>query len=776
MQATKPSEVGHLEPTGPEAAYNHVHSRTPSANGPNVVLIVLDDLGFADPACYGSEIATPHIDSLAQNGLHYNNFHVTAMCSSTRACLLTGRNHHAVGMGSLANAATDFPGYTGRIPRSAATAARLLRDAGYNTFAVGKWHLTPPHELTAAGPFERWPLGMGFERYYGFLNAWTNQWTPDLVCDNGFVDQTVAPDNGYHLTEDLASHAIRLVQDQRNAATDKPFFLYFATGAPHSPHQVTDKWVERYHHRFDDGWEALRKRTFLRQQKLGIVPPGTTLTERPPWVPPWETLSADERLVFARQMEIYAGFISHADAQIGRVSKAFVDMGLINDTLLILCSDNGASGGGGPYGFFNFSHRYPSANVPQMRERLDDLGGFAADNHYAWGWAWASNTPLRLWKCYSWLGGVRVPLVVHWPRSIPKDNLGEVRSQFCHAIDVMPTILDVCGIDTPETIDGVSQQPIDGKSFAPTFSDATSPSPRDTQYFEMKGSRAVYHAGWKATTDHIDGTQPADRDLITGSRNFDTDRWSLFHLDDDFSEARDLATLDPERLRQMTELWWHEAGRNRVLPLIDGWAGREVATAARQAPPHRVPRRYVWVPSGGPIVTPVLAAGFRITAHIEVPSDRDAVHGVVFAHGDWRGGWACYLIDGRVVVTFNTTNANGTLDQIVTEDCLSAGHHRLSLSYRPSEGHRASAELCIDDRVLEHRSVPFPLPGEFIGSRFRPELRVGNDHGFAVCDDYKVPFPFSGRIHRLELQVAPISELQDPTTTGPESAIETTDD
>ncbi|MGH9051057.1 MAG: arylsulfatase, partial [Acidimicrobiia bacterium] len=384
---------------------------------PNVVVIVLDDLGFGQLGCFGSDIATPAIDALATNGLRYNRFHVTALCSPTRACLLTGRNHHAVGMGFLTDIPIGFPGYDGRIPPSAGTLPRILRDAGYNAFAVGKWHLTPRWDQSASGPFTRWPLGLGFERYYGFLAGDTNQWTPELVQDNQPVEPPRRPEEGYHLTEDLVDRAIRYVRDQHHATPEKPFFLYLATGAMHAPHQAPDEWIEPYRGRFDAGWEVWREHLFARQLELGVVPPGTELTERPPWVASWNGLASDERRLFARQMEVFAGFLSHTDHQIGRLLEFLRATELLDDTLVMLISDNGTSAEGGPVGSLN-EHRFTHDMVDDVADsiaHIDDFGGFRGYNHYAWGWAWAGNTPLRLWKRYTWLGGVRTPLIAHWP-------------------------------------------------------------------------------------------------------------------------------------------------------------------------------------------------------------------------------------------------------------------------------------------------------------------------------------------------------------------------
>ena len=689
--------------------------------------------------------ATPAIDRLAGNGLRYNRFHVTSLCSPTRACLLTGRNHHAVGMGFLTDIPTGFPGYDGRIPRSAGTLARILRDTGYNTFAVGKWHLAPRWEQSASGPFERWPLGLGFERYYGFLAGDTNQWTPELVNDNHFVEPPRAPAAGYHLTEDLTDRAIRYVQDQQQATPDKPFFLYFATGAMHAPHQAPSDWIDRYRGHFDEGWEAFRDDVFSRQRQLGVVPGDTTLTDRPSWVRPWDSLSADEHRLFARQMEVFAGFLSHTDHQIGRLVASLGELGVLDDTLFVLLSDNGTSAEGGPTGSVN-EHRFTHDLLDDPEEqvaRIDDLGGFRAYNHYAWGWAWAGNTPLRLWKRYTWLGGVRTPLVVHWPARVA--SRGEIRPQFCHAVDLMPTILETAGIATPDVIDGVVQQPVDGYSLASTFDDAAAPSPHITQYFEMIGSRAIFHDGWKATTDHIGSQLRIERELVPGSHDFDDDHWALFDLETDFSEARDVARDHPERVRALVELWWSEAGRNRVLPLDDSFIGRAVA----MVPSPDAPRfRTVYRSGAGPIseeALPPMGAGFELWADVET---EDRAEGIVCALGDWNNGWAYYFLDGRPVVTFNIFSVP---HRFASESTVAAGRHTLGVEYRREQPAGGPVALHVDGEVVAEGRLPVNLPFRWqIGGA---GLLVGRDRGFPVCDDYDPPFTFAGTLHEVVFEI-----------------------
>ena len=729
--------------------------RRPPAGAPNVLLIVLDDLGFAQLGCFGSDIATPAIDRVAASGMRFNHFHVTALCSPTRACVLTGRNHHAVGMGFLTDVPIGLPGYTARIPRSAGALPRVLRDAGYSAFAIGKWHLAPRWEQSASGPFDHWPLGLGFERYYGFLNGDTNQWTPELVRDNGFVEPPRTPAEGYHLSEDLADTAIRMIQDQQQATPAKPFFAYLAFGATHAPHHAPPAWIERYRGRFDDGWEAWRARTFARQVDLGIVPAGTTLTARPSWIPAWSEHSADERRLFARMMEAFAGFLAYTDAQIGRVLDYLAATGVLDDTLVVVLSDNGASAEGGPIGSFN-EHRFLHNKLDDFAETLrqiDEVGGFRAYNHYPWGWAWAGNTPLRLWKRYTWLGGVRTPLIVGWPRGIAAR--GEIRTQFCHAIDVMPTVLAAAGLEPPAVLDGLSQQPIDGASLLPVLADPAAPAPRATQYFEMLGSRAIYCDGWKATTDHIGPQLTIEVERVPGSHDFEQDHWALFDLRADFAEAHDVGAQHPERLRAMVERWWTEAGRNNVLPLMDSFLGRAVAL---EPPPWGVRWRAVLRPGGGPVsedALPALGGGFRLLAEIEIGA---AASGIICALGDWSNGWALYLLDGRPVLAFNIL---GRLFRFAATAPIAAGRCALVVELQWA-GRASTVAVAVDGTVVAQGELTRRLPFRWqIGGA---GLLVGRDRGFPVCDDYQPPFPFSGVIKRLVIEapsLAPPDAVQE---------------
>jgi arylsulfatase len=718
----------------------------PPEGAPNVVMIVLDDVGFGQLGCFGSDIATPNIDALARGGLRYNRFHVTSICSSTRACLLTGRNHHAVGVGLTQEGVMGFPGYTGRIPKSAATLARVLRDTGYSTFAVGKWHLAARGEYSASGPMDRWPLGLGFERFYGFLGAETSQWVPELVRDNSSIEPPRTPAEGYHLSEDLADQAIRMVQNQTQATPGKPFFCYFATGAAHAPHHVAPEWVEPYRGAFDDGWEAWRARVYERQLAEGIVPAGTTLTERPSWVPSWETLTPEDRTIYARYMEVFAGFVTHADAQIGRFVEYLREIDVLDNTLLLVLSDNGASAEGGPTG--NLIEMRGWANLPQDRDearvRLDEIGGHTTFNHYPWGWAWAGNSPMRLWKRYAWLGGVRTPLIVHWPRGVHTEG-GAVRQQFCHAVDMAPTIMDAIGVEPPVSVDGITQQRIDGASLVATFDDGEAPSPRATQYFEMHGSRSIYHNGWKATTNFVSPLF-GERESIEGSHDIDDDHWALFDLENDFSEARDLSAEHPERVRELQELWWFEAGRNQVLPLNDDPSSRLFIHPG----PYPAPARAVYRPGGDAISEsqiPAIVGGFRAVADVEIAAGGRA-DGVICAIGDLNEGWSFYLLDGHAVAVFSVF---GHVVRVASPSPVGEGSHAVEVSYRPGEGFGGPLTLSVDGEVAATGALP--MPPFFAGlSTAGVGMLVGRDHGLPFCDDYEPPFPFTATLRTLTIE------------------------
>lgn len=706
---------------------------------PNIVVIVLDDVGFGQLGCFGSPIATPNIDRLAAGGLRYNRFHVTSICSSTRATLLTGRNHHAVGVGATQETSFALPGYSGRLPKSAVALPRILRDHGYNTMCIGKWHLTPQAEYSAAGPFERWPLGLGFERYYGFLGAETNHWSPELVRDNTPIEvppRTTQSDT-YHLTDDLADQAIEMLRSQHHAMPDKPFLLWMATGAAHAPHHVAPEWSDAYRGRFDGGWEEMREGIFRRQLELGVIPADTVLTPRPTWVPSWSNLSDGERRLFARYMEVFAGMLTHTDAQIGRVLREIEDSGRADDTIVLVMSDNGTSSEGGPSGTLNEAASWlgDHSTVDEALAAIDDIGGPNHSNHYPWGWAWAGNSPFRLWKRYSWLGGVRAPLVVHWPAGIREP--GAVRDQFLHSVDVTPTLLACLGLEMPAEVDGVAQQLVNGHDASATLNDGSASEVRTTQYFEMHGSRSIYHDGWKATSNFVSPLF-GERDHIVGSHSYDTDRWELFDLRSDFSESTDRSGENPELVRQLEELWVSEATANQVFPLFDPSANH---------PPHPteypLPRRARYRPAEQPIAAgrvPAMFGGFVVSAELDADS---STSGVIGAIGDHQGGWALHVVDGHV--HFDVVYGHHRT-HLADATPLAPGPHVVHVTMNAG-----ALSLLVDGRSVDEGRYGglFMFPGVTTAAG---GLWVGRHDGLAVVDTYCSPARFNGTLHHLEIE------------------------
>jgi arylsulfatase len=657
---------------------------------PNVVIVLLDDVGYAQFGCYGSDMATPTFDRLAASGLRYANFHTTALCSPTRACLLTGRNHHANGMARIVEFSSGFPGYDATIPAENGFLSEILVRSGYATFALGKWHLAPATEMTLGGPRHHWPLSKGFERYYGFLAGETDQYHPDLIYDNHQVLPPASPEDGYHLTEDLADRAIAFIKDLRAYRADKPFLLYFAPGACHAPHQAPKNFIEPYRGRFDQGWDAWRQQVFERQTTSGLLPPGTELSERPSWVPAWDSLPAEERRLYARMMEVYAGFLTHTDAQVGRVLDFVAKLGELDNTIVLIMSDNGASAEGGPRGSFNeqYFFNFVPESLEENLRHIDDLGTPRANNHYPWGWAWAGNTPLKRFKRDTHEGGVCDPLIVHWPARLGQP--GETRPQYVHAIDVTPTLLDLIGIEAPREIAGVVQAPFDGTSFAHTLRDGAAPSRHVTQYYEMLGSRALYHDGWKAVVFHPPAMMAYDGSDAT--RSFDDDIWELYHVAEDFSECHDVAARHPERLAELQALWWREAEGNQVLPL-NNQPGRFGDRRFRR-------ERYVFYPGISSIpetMAPNLRnRRFQILAALRVPARGDC-EGVIVGHGGHSGGYALYLAGRRLHYVNNLLGAQFTTISASVE--LPIGEVLVRATFTPTS-------RCAGDLELWYGDVP----------------------------------------------------------------------
>ena len=529
----------------------------PAPGSPNVVYIVLDDTGFGDLGCYGASVSTPSIDSLAEGGLLFNNFQSKAVCSPTRASLLTGRNAQAVGMKELPGGDQGYPHTRGRVPASAANIAQILSRSGYSTFAVGKWHLVPREDMTPAGDRTHWPLQKGFDRFHGFLSGWTDQYRPDLVVDNHAVPPPERP--GYHFSEDIVDQAIAMIEGKLEADTEKPFFLYLAFGATHAPIQVPKRYIEKYRGAFDEGWDAVRERRYRTQLELGVIPPGAKLPPRNPGDPAWSDLGETERRVYARFMEAYAGFTEHTDGQIGRLIGFLKERGQFENTLVVLISDNGGAPEAGVKG--NFARSYGDrTTVEEMHERLDDLGGPGTQPLYPRPWAMASSAPFKYYKLWPFNGGVRTPMIVSWPEGIRETGL---REQFVDVIDITPTVLDYLGVKEPEAFDGVCQMPMHGKSLRNVFDDPAAPAPRDTQFFELWGSRGIYHQGWKAVAFHTPGT------------DFESDHWELYNVKADFTETADLASRHPEKLKELQDLWWDEAEKYGALPQLEAIAMRQ---------------------------------------------------------------------------------------------------------------------------------------------------------------------------------------------------------
>jgi arylsulfatase A-like enzyme len=728
----------------------------PPAGAPNIVLVVLDDVGYAQLGCYGSDIQTPVLDGLAAGGVKLANFHTTALCSPTRACLLTGRNHHRSGMGRIADLAIGYPGYWGKPPRENGYLSEILRAAGYATYAVGKWHLSPEDETNMAASRATWPLARGFDRWYGFHGGETHQFVPALYHDNHSVRPPRSIEDGYHLTEDLADHAIEFLGDLRAVEADRPFFLYLATGACHSPHQPPARWLERYRGRFDLGWDAWREQVFERQLSTGLLPPSTALSPRPAWVPPWDSLAEPERAVAARFMECFAGFLSHADEQIGRVLDFISELGESDGTIVLIVSDNGASAEGGPQGSINDVRmvNIDPASEEEMFARIGEIGGPLTHNNYPWGWTMAGNAPFRRWKREVHEGGVADPCIISWPGGPIQP--GAVRHQFTHAIDVMPTLIELAGIEPPARIDGIEQAPVDGVSFGYLLAaDGGAAAERhDTQYFEMFGSRAIYHRGWKAVTFHPVGPLYDDQNP---NAPFDEDVWELYHVAQDLSETRDLAGEHPRMLEELVGLWWREARRNQVLPLDN----RVLWTLVHPKPDRRRPRdEHRYFPGGAQVPEPV-AVNVRNRSHKLIvdleTGEPGATDGVLLALGSVLGGWSLHVLHGRIRYVHNLYGKERHV--VESAEVIPAGGHRVEYEFTKDDGPGGSGVLRCDGREVGRAAIPRFTPSGFNGVGVG--LTCGYEWGPAIGTGYTAPFPFRGTIRGAWAQtIGPV--VRDP--------------
>ncbi|MEG9862662.1 MAG: arylsulfatase [Parvularculales bacterium] len=699
-----------------------------SAGKPNVVLIVLDDSGFSHFGCYGSDIDTPNIDRLAGNGVRYVNFHTTALCSPTRACLLTGRNHHAVGMRSVSNMDTGYPNMRGYLPPSAATIADVLREAGYGTCAAGKWHLTPMAECSAAGPFRNWPLQRGFDRFYGFMQGETDQFYPELTVDNHHIEAPAYPEDGYHVSEDIVDRSVGYLRDRISLVPERPFFLYLAFGATHSPHQAPRDYVEKYRGKFDRGWDVVREEWFERQKSLGIIPQDTNLAPRNPGVNAWDELSGNERKFACRLQEAFAAQLDHTDAQIGRLVSFLEEIGEMDNTVFMVLSDNGASQEGGPTGVFDEMRWFNGMleDVDAAVARLDDIGGPESHSNIPWGWAQVGNTPLKWYKQNTHGGGVRDPLIVHWPKGLT--GPGRISRTFCHAIDVMPTILELTGTKAPESYKGVDQMPLHGASLAATLTGRNDKTSRSVQYFEMLSHRGLWKDGWKAVTRHVSGT------------SWDDDPWELYHLDEDFSECNNLAAEHPEKLKEMIALWWEEAERHGVLPLDD----RNLAQAFQASRRPGLPaarNHFVYHPPVSHIVAdacPPAARGW--TMELDLGHPETGADGVLVNRGTINSGFVLFLKDGRLHFDYNCFHDH---TKISTATQLEAGKRKVRVEVERLPERRAALRLLVDGKLEAEGMLPRILAmlsstGMDIGRAIAP-----------VCRDYRPPFAYPGIINKV---------------------------
>jgi arylsulfatase len=735
--ASDPTFTGVVERTVATSTPSWAEPNRPRADAPNVIVVVLDDVGFGDVGCYGSELATPTIDGLAERGLRFNQFHTTTLCSPTRACLLTGRNHHSVGMGFVAEWDAGFANSRSRISPAAATVPQVLRDAGYATTAVGKWHLVPPHEQTHVGPFDNWPLSKGFDRYYGFLGGATDQFFPELVRDNTVIEPPGRPEDGYHLSNDLVDQSIAMLGDHLALASDRPFFHYLAFGAAHWPLQAPPEHLERQRGRFDRGWDVHRDERFARQQALGIVPDHAQLPPRNQGVLPWDELSEDERRFAARLQEAYAAVIEHTDEQLGRLVDFLRAAGTLDDTAIFLLSDNGASQEGGPTGYLHFSRLFnlQPSDIDQGLEQLDAIGGPTVQPAYPWGWAQVSNTPLKRYKGNTYGGGVRDPLIVHWPAGIA--DAGGVRSQFQHVIDIAPTIFELAGVEAPTTYRGVDQLPVHGASLVPALASADAPA-RAEQHFEMGGHRAIYQDGWKAVTFHTSGA------------DYDAEPWELYHLAEDFSEIHDHAAAEPDRLGRLEARWWELAEEYGVLPLDD----RLIERLTLEAPPGSATRRTELtfhngargVPGGH--VPDLLNRSFAVELAVERHEDGDA--GVLVRHGTVSGGFVLFDTGGRLVLEHNRFGTRTRLDPDLE---LGIGPRTIVLAFDRTAALTGTFAITVDGTEIA-RTEPVQLLAISLGASFA----IGADHGSPVSFAYDAPAAFTGTIHRADVRLGKDAE------------------
>jgi len=719
-------------------------------SAPNVIIVLLDDIGFGQSSAFGGPCKMPTLDKLADEGLRYNGFHTTALCSPTRTALLTGRNHHVNNAGAIMELATAFPGNTGIRPQNVAPLAEMLRLNGYSTAAFGKYHETPPWEVSVSGPLDRWPTHSGFDKFYGFIGGETNQWAPAIFDGTVRVEPAHRPD--YHFTVDMTDQAIAWIQAQHSLTPDKPFFVYFATGALHAPHHVPKEYIERYSGKFDRGWDALREETFARQKQMGIIPSSAELTRRPKEIPSWDSQTPEQKKLEARQMETFAGFAEHTDEQVGRLADALREMRVMDNTLLIyIVGDNGASAEGGPEGAYNEMMALngiintAAINMPHF----DEWGGPKTFPHYAIGWAWAGDTPFQWTKqIASHYGGTTNGMVIHWPARIKAK--GEVRSQFTYVTDIAPTVLDAAGLPFPKSVNGTVQRTFDGSSMVYTFDNPKAKETHTTQYFEMFGNRGIYHDGWVACTRH---SIPW---LMVPNPPLSKDVWELYHVADDFSEAHDLAAKDPAKLKELQDLFMKEAARNHVLPIDDRRSERFSAAIAGR-PDLMGDRTSLTVFPGmvgisENVFINVKNRSYTITAPVEL---RDATtNGVIIAQAGAFGGWVLYMKEGKLHHEYNYFGVERT--NIAGPDALPAGKHELKYEFIPDEAKAGSGGKCalyVDGHQVAEGHIPKTQPYAFSADE---GVDVGVDNETMVSNDYKPgENRFTGEILKVTIDATP---------------------
>ena len=707
------------------------------------MLILTDDVGFGASSTFGGPIPTPSMDRLAREGLRYTQFHTTALCSPTRAALLTGRNHHSNATGVIIELATGFPGYNSLMPKSNGTFAEVLRQNGYNTAWYGKNHNVPDWQSSQAGPFDLWPTGLGFEYFYGFLGGDTSQWAPALYENNKPIEPP-HDDPNYFFEKDMADHAIARIRMLHAVAPDRPWVTYYAPGTAHAPHHAPKEWIAKFKGQFDMGWDKMREATIARQKALGIVPPNTQLTPRPKEIPAWDSLSADQKKVYAHMMEVYAAALSYCDTQMGRILDAITDMGELDNTLVIyIQGDNGASAEGTPQGLLNEMSIFN--NIPedfsQVLAHMDDLGGPTTFNHYPVGWAHAMDTPFQWTKqIASHFGGTRNGLVISWPARI-KDK-GGIRTQFSSVIDIYPTVLEAVGVQSPSMLNGVPQKPVEGVSMVYTFDDAKAASKHRTQYFEMFGNRAIYNDGWVAAT-----TPPVLPWVMGQTPNVNDYKWELYNVENDFSEANDLAAQEPKKLRELQDLFWAEASKYNVLPLDNSRIERFDVSLRPSLTQGRTEFTYypgmVRIPEGS--APDFKNKSYRITADVEIPES--GAEGVLMTQGGRFNGLGLYLLQGKPVFHYNLVGVDRTT--IAAKDALSPGKHTIIVDFKYDGGGIGKggvASLTVDGKDVASgklaRTIPFRVSAD-------ETLDIGEDTGTPVSEDYRVPFKFTGTLDKV---------------------------